>query len=1631
MKRAQSRQVSASTSKLTSSPGRGAFGAFSAPTAGSNLSYLSEVPDFTVISDPNIVVSFKNVLKKDGTTKAKGLEDIIAHIRSHPAEDGGIEEAVLDSWVAVYPRTAIDNARRVRELSHSLQYEAMKSARKRMERRLPAVAGTWLAGTFDRDRGVAKVAGDGLGGFLDSEEKGRMFWRKLAHQVLEYATDAMMETVGTLSDERSITKDDAEAVYFRVVAGALSLALGLLRRLEAKDVEAQREAWEKFLGLDALWKSITATDGQVRKAALQLLLKLLEDHEDLIDGRLAHLSKIMIAEGLKSNQSGSATEFVLLLTELTSRRPAIWEAKEGKAKTPLSRLQHFLEDGSQGGLASFWRHLSELLATLPSYADVDDVSRTLAALRKGMTLRSEPRSNLKEAWTCYLAYLERAWPPVAHGSAEEARFLEGELFPLTGQYLAPSPENAQWNVGDNMSILIESWRIFLRKAGDLQRENGLGSKAWSGWANTFRERMSNSLPEVSEKHAASQRSIADEGRRWFTLIGALSELDASGETADAFTVMTDAANRTVLNEAAELLIRRNYKPFGLAAIFEMASRHAPRTFDKTSFADRYLPKILPEDDKVLETALSSSSADHIVACTAMIDDNAIKMDTTESWYTELWQRVAIALTRLPLNQSHKPLQRLLSSRNAATLAQGTPGLQALLQNVCAKAIEGDHNAWKLFELCFSSDILPMDVRQNLTKTAVRGLVVTGSHASSLKAMEIIMVKQPSLVTGDEALELDLTGKMLAMMEFSDISEGGPSPRTDILAFLRKQNNASRGMLVSVIQKQLDTANEQSLEPGTLAQPARTILEEGEKASIVERAVSLAELLPDTNIWMAEFRRSLPAELDPSLSLVTRSSGALFLAGAGITTSNSDSKPKVDRHGLSIPIRMALYTLQILDSQSKLASLPADLQSELLILLGLIAEQASDEQALSEAHLSDIILSRIGQLASDTQILIAEACRKSKGFSDPLISGVIKLLLQQSHTLDVMGVYSARLLTTFIESLIESHGGPSDLETWLADLGVLKATSSTVLGAVALLNGLGEHAASSKTVINLCNRLVSDVAGLNIQSDKTLLTLFLLNACLTIFGLDELPVANNRVVFAVRQLTSWLENPLNLDYRLSAEVSKALGRLLPAIKDVYGPYWERTLDFCIYLWQNAGRNALQRRLPYLHASLKLYTGLESLTDANDDLEDALKAHAEQRSSGLVSLLELPRRAGADSQPAKIVDELLLRQVRKIPLQHIKDMADLYGLLASESRDTQTAAFDLLHRALPAAQEQLSVDILLDKKTGRLPSELLSLLLDAPTLERYPEEVLATFPLPIRSYLLSWELVFDAFSKAAHKLRTDYRDNLKEANHLPALLDFMFDVLGHSGAHPLNLDRAGFTEDQIRSYDITIADTEEPERNMQWLLVNLFFNVLRYVPGLFKTWFNDTRSKQTTIAVEAWMAKYFSPLIIADALDEVSVWSTSPEAKTADEDDVELLVKILPRAKEVMVGYEVDEQTASATIKLPDGFPKDQVTVVGNRRVAVNQDQWNGWLRHVAGVINFPNGGLIEGLLSFRRSVSRALKGQSECSICYSIISEDQKLPDKRCRQCRNMFHNTCLYKWFRTSAGHSCPLCRTDDMFGRD
>lgn len=1603
-----------STGRAFGSPAPSGFGGF-ATTASStgSLSYLSDTPDLSSISDANIVVSFKSLLKKDTTTKSKGLAELIQYTQAHPYEqDGGVENAILDAWVQLYPRTSIDNDRRVRELSHTLQFELLKSARKRMEKNIPKIAAAWLAGTFDREKPVARAANEGLATFLTTEDKVTQFWRKCQSQILQFAIEAILETPDTLSDERSTKPEDAEAKYYRVIAASFSLVLGLLQRLSKEDTDKFESDYDTFFSSgpsDSAWTFSTCDDSRVRKNVYQLMQLCLEQRQDLIQPHVSRIARTLTSDALKKSQLGSATELVSVLAKLTQQDQDLW----GTKKSPLARLRPFIEKGSQGGSSNFWQTMDKLLACVPlDTVSAETTSEFLKSFRTGISRRDEPRANAAFAWMCYLNMLARL---VHHlDSASRIKVVTTDLFPLTEHYLLSHERQGEWLSGLDVSLLSRAYRVAARSVDSQVKE--ACAKDWNRLADALVARLSNSLPEVSKEFEISQNKIADDGKRWFSLVGAIHpDLIAFSKQQNGQEISdyTQDASWTVIRGAADLLKRRNYKPFGAAAILLSALKSAPHLFTLpgTSSWTSLLPVA---SDEEMAKLLTSPSAPHVISSVVVLGQQ--KVDD----FSSLWSTTIRCLLQQSGNpQANVHITKLISDSVSKDLARSNVDLLQYLEKSMISCAQGGQNSWDLFDAILVWDVLPDSNLQSVASSTVD--MLSSDRESSMKAAEVLLRRRSTLFSTNEALHLALVTKLLAMMEIGDASI---SSRARQLHSLLEKHADAQPSVLSIIQDNLEHPGPASLGIDTLVQQAIAI-------SKTNSGV-LEQIFPNIDVWSRELGIFLQNVPSPALALTSNIAGAYFLAQE--TDTITATQLQRDQRGLSTPARMAMYTTSLLHSGVAVDDLAQNTQVDLLYLLYLVAELASDQITLRDQNqlfttLEDsTLLEEVEDFVVSTRKLMNGVFAKSKdwrpGSGEGLLDSLVTRLINSASSLEPAGIYSARALSEILESFADTHGHGNIVENWIAERAILKATASNVLPSVAILTGYGEIMASSKTVSTLLNRLVSDIAGAKPNAESTRIVLVLLNACMPVFEIGHLPVANNRLVFAVKQIRSWFEEgPEALGSVLATESCRALQRLLPCIGEVYGPHWDEAIDFCLSLWAHARKDDPEARLPYIHASVKLLASLRSIEEPNDDLVDALESHSEAVNQGLLDLLKLP--GSRKSQPQEIVDALLCREVAKIPSDYLKDLSELYSLVASDSRENQTAGFNLLHRALPAVQKEMAYDLLLEKKQAKLPDELTSLLLDAPTLEAYPEEELVQFPSPIRSYLLSWKLVFDAYSGAVHKARGDFTEDLKTNGAIEPLMQFMFDVLGHSAASPINLDKEGLTADDIQNYDINIADSLPEEKNMHWLLVHLFYLTLQYAPGLFKSWFLDCRSKQTKIAIEPWMTKYFTPLIVHHALVEVEEWARSQDVGSSEK---ELIIKVHYNQGEITAAYPIDddgdEQQAVILLKVKPNYPLEYVDVAGLNRVGCSERTWTSWLRVTQGIITINNGAIVDGLLTFRHNVVGALKGQVECAICYSYIAVDKKMPDKKCTTCKNLFHRDCLFKWLNSSNQNTCPLCRT-------
>ncbi|KAF2772540.1 hypothetical protein EJ03DRAFT_187282 [Teratosphaeria nubilosa] len=1582
--------------------GGGGFGGFGSSgfgsTQSSSLSYIQEPPDYSSISNANLVVSLKNLSKKDSTTKAKALEDIQAYVSSSDIE---VEEGLLEAWVKLYPRLSIDSARRVRQLAHTLHGQICSKCGKRVARHLPRIAGPWLAGTYDSDRAAGKAAQDAFATVFPTAEKVLGVKKTFHESILQYCRDAALhETVKTLSDERTVSSDDAEATYSRVVATSLAVVNSLLSELSESEINAQQHVYDELFDDQTFWEFSTNGDVAVRRAMHHLVQSALEKQPHFVESNLRAASAAYIYKGLTSDQTGSSTDFARTLTSLTGRFESIWTEAYSAKKPPASRLKQFLRHGSRSGPAPFWQVSNVLFSKIPQAVlpqTLEYAKELLYAARDGVAGRDE-RFKASAAWPAYFTFVDRVGSGLS--SEDRERLLDTCVLPIIRQYLQPSPDTTEWTVsGAKPASLVAS-------AASIYGVVELLGREWAKFADQLVETAKLSQPQQSKEFEKSQLHVASTGQRWAAL---QKELFVHiSENAQATFVDADVK---VTKQAAALLKNRDGKPYGAAVIIEeIVKSLGPKATSDADFMGT-LQDLLQTNDSVWVLWPSSR---YLVRCLFAMHNQQFFDPTYKSALRHAVEQQQSDETTCKLLLELLPHN---APEEAVAIAKADAQLQELVENFCQPGLdtlEGD-----VFRGLHQLGAMPVETSNRIFSRLITSLAESHSDVELSKTLEFFVSLPDSVLRGlpGSVGAEQLLPNLLRLERHADddLAQKAAALSTKLSGSATEANGVA---MFGVVLQNLERLSIKSLSADALQDLLSRML--GADA-VVE---NVADALPSLETW-AKALQAVVRKPKSSLALLGPIGDAVHLVQSDV---GQRSMPvQVDADGLSQALRIAIYVAEIIritEKNNGLADLGDDRWNiiSLLYLTMLLAEDNLSllatnalwdptQNADAEPQVLEFVTLSNAVLAKQWDAMVPDLSSASSDYAR-LLTALDRVGHGQPADSPVR-YYIALASAKINANLFEHHGYNADQIKGSEAVLKQRRTEKDTTSIAACVAGLRQPLAGSQLLNRYCNELAAELTDLDISDEqharKHLEQLVSLN---TIFSTQEDAVgtvAKQRLIFLVKRLLPVLD--AGVTNAIKAEILKALTYLLPGMQDMYGDHWTNVLAFINSYWSSVEADADagsvdEDRVVLTNASLRLYATLRKLAvsdEPNDDLVDALKESKIQAASALISLLKASNGTSDEAhQPLMVTHELLAREISRLPQNKVHDADELYPLLYTPSHPVQQAAFNLLHKHVPPAQEQISLDAALDNKTAHLPDELLSLILEAPTLDSLVDASFdRTMPLPLQGYLYGWRLLFDHLTSASYRVKTDYIDQLKDGTYFSGLLSFTFDFLGHSRGKPIDASKFNVVE--------YVPDAEpNPERDVQWLLTHLYYLALTHLPSLVKSYYLDIRSRQTSLAVESWTAKYISPLIVNSSLQAVAEWSE--KSVKEDPEYEKMSVKVGMRSKEINVSYVVDEQIMAIKVVLPETYPLASADVIGVSRVAIKEEKWQSWLRNCRGVITFSNGSITDGLSAWRKNVTGALKGQTECAICYSIIDSQKQLPTKRCPTCKHLFHGSCLFKW---------------------
>ena len=567
---------------------------------------------------------------------------------------------------------------------------------------------------------------------------------------------------------------------------------------------------------------------------------------------------------------------------------------------------------------------------------------------------------------------------------------------------------------------------------------------------------------------------------------------------------------------------------------------------------------------------------------------------------------------------------------------------------------------------------------------------------------------------------------------------------------------------------------------------KSLFEVTDKSLAVETVVELASklfdrsaqdgdawkrILPNLRQWNDVVDDFLSRGPPQSLVISDELGGALYLVNASTNPGPGSSPSTYDAEGESSALRILRYTLALLKLHPQPPDLEPSVQRQICRLATLTLQMVNDKISLAEAN--EISLLSHGDAGHELASLLAEGrkiamqlvtgdrnSRTEEGFvmssaTDQLLNGLLSTASNRTNR----AFHEARAYSVVISDIIETHGWNKSGEPSVDQRFKSLRQDGHALQLASFLAGHQQILHELPSLIRYANELIANLTGLDAttKSQSVLESLVLLNIIIRAHGEVLEAMAKQRLVFFVKQLTSWLA-AMDIRQAIKAEAAKSLASVLPHIVEIYGEHWQSMLTWLGSLWAESWERTIAdpstAGLPLLHASLKLLSVLRHLTqtssseESNEDLTEAWTDTAPGLSSGLINIL---KQSGAKSddanQPLRTVNDLLARQIGDMPPASMEHLAELFPLLQAMSHAVQETAFAILHRQIPRLQEQVSLDTALDKSMAQLPEELLSLVLQSPDIDQDLKEELDFANAPtLFGYLASWLLVFDHFKNA---------------------------------------------------------------------------------------------------------------------------------------------------------------------------------------------------------------------------------------------------------------------------------------------
>ncbi|KNC98170.1 ubiquitin-protein ligase RKR1 [Spizellomyces punctatus DAOM BR117] len=1528
----------------------------------------------------DVKVLFKRLSKRDTVTRIKALEDLSAYVSSEPSET---VKDILPAWSKSFNRLVIDADRRVREMTVTVQLGLVRQVRKQFAPYLKQVIGSWFCARFDANKEVARIAGEAFQTAFPSKQVEVLVYCQ--SEILDFVIDTLLhQTPETMSDPRFTTPEDVMSKYARVVSSCFYMLAYLFDQLPLSEITKSISKYDTLFDNPTFWNMCTHPLAPIRRASYALIKTISRVEPEILKKRLDILVPIFPGKVFSDKDPSTHSELWESLVFFTKACPESWLLPS--KRPPLQKLFGFLRHGAFGSVGVSYPSLLALLACLPpeilskeTFAP-EFLSNFWQGLESGSIDKTNDHIFLESWFECTLFLIVQSG---GQDTAQER--VEGDLFRPVFVYLFPEkydvskrlkPRNVStitakyvYKLSTSSQIptsLVDCFMKTLERVleGAIVRGVYPDEAAIGPEFESMSVRCGELLACLAEQGGSVRDSVERIATRLFCrILDVISPNERlSGHAHLLATLSTSFSSILTCPETHTLLTT-------FLTRLKSLTTHPKPASNILSMLVIYL-SVLPSTavrsvwTQVLDFVFGM---DNVIPCFANL--MTLVLDTVQADLTD--PRIDALVTecatnRLERGEDVSSVEVVVATclrfgpespvLTPETVQYITTILQTVLSNFTTDLVIGYHDATHT-----GRAFTVLHILQHLSNTPIMASMIPD-------ILDLAFVDGED-ETGDVREALGVAKRLW---------EGYVCVDSDVLVKRWEANVGNveyRGSIDTFVSqfKSIQSKVSDSLTARLIHTPSFW-----QSLYSTYHVYTPYLALTDPLIPLTDDAHPLPThETDVyGNSVLVRWIGIIlsFARNASFFEDRGWMLGQVVVWGVLWNDLTSLH-----EHETKVVewNIPSELNNVL-------------ETVVDSIHVDPDFHTRLATLFRDVVNGSNVSVQPPDLLSDMLCSLLRSALDSNLH---------ARALHTALDKVFPKVGlHHTDAVLWM-DFG-LSVECRFVRGIWNdwVLDLLAEH--RDRGIRTLVSRLLDmERKVVRTTGSETAITRLWLLVALLQKDSTTL-VDTSKLLNLVRAIRGWYTEPVGLD--LNRHVAIFLESVVRHV-DVGIHVGQWVLEVC-QKWIQGGIQSTPESRVLLFYGLGLFSALQDAAQVFPDTYPTLTDRAQEIYSTVLDIFVNTSPEGV-SDPEQDIWTRIADFVSSVPDSILFSVpgSTLYDLLYVPINQVQTTAYGLIHKHVVrhVADASLRVEMRKEEDVEEIPVDVVNSV-----RKRGMDDPHSTF-----GYLLSWMILFDHFQDATFDLKSQYVSHLRRLDLLPTFLDDLFGLLG-LGSKMFDCSRWDVESFELQGFDMTPL-------SFSLLSAHLYYRTLTHTPTLLRIWWSECKNRQTTLSVESYTEKYFSPLLISTELSQIlnADLSAYPD----------LSVRVNKTGCEVVACFAIEDAVLEMVIRIPRSFPLKLVDVeggAGGRSAGISEARWRAWLLGASAVIGSLSGSVLEAVKLFGRNLGLHFQGVEDCAICYSVIGViDRTLPTKQCKTCKHLFHSSCLYKWFRTSNQSTCPLCR--------